>query len=303
MADMKKILFAGIDNAGKTSILHILKKNYSFLSKLKPTKGIERSSSKILDIDFVLWDMGGQKQYIEDYFGRKEYIFTELSVLFFVIDIQDEMRFDQVLEYLEKIVSVFREQQQTPEIVVFYHKVDPNIEHTTNVKLFTNDLTKKVQDITKGFSVTFFQTSIFKRWSIVAGFSYGIRAISKKDSTIKLSDYLIAWADYFGAKALLLISSDDVVINEYARDEKSATTLKQYLDELLKIYEVSHQPVVLHMGDDILTLDPLEVGKLSLYIVKYTNNPQITEAQFIQPIPLQEAAELEDLLLNFFQKI
>ncbi len=303
MTEMKKILLVGIDNAGKTSILHILKKNYSFLNKLKPTKGIERSTSKILDIDFVLWDMGGQEQYLKQYFDRKEYIFTDLSLLFFVIDIQDEMRFDEVMQYLERIISIFREQQQEPQIIVFFHKIDPDIEHTKNVKLFTEDLSKKIKNITQGFTVTFFQTSIFKRWSIIAAFSYGIRSLSRKDSLLKLSDYSEAWAEFFGAKALLLMSADDVVINDYSIDDSSSSALKKYLDELLKIYEVSHQAVVLHINGNLLTLNPVNVGRLSLYVVKYTNNPQITEDRFIQPIPIEQAAELEDLLMNFFQKI
>ncbi|GAH76441.1 unnamed protein product, partial [marine sediment metagenome] len=109
MSEMKKVIFCGIDNAGKTSILHVLKKNYSFLNKLKPTKGIERSKSKILELEFVLWDLGGQKQYISQYFDRKELIFSDLSLLYFVVDIQDEIRFDNVLEYFQNIITVFRE--------------------------------------------------------------------------------------------------------------------------------------------------------------------------------------------------
>ncbi|GAH68863.1 unnamed protein product, partial [marine sediment metagenome] len=39
-------------------------------------------------------------------------------------------------------------------IIIFFHKVDPDIKHTKNVKLFTNDLHKKINKITQGFSFT-----------------------------------------------------------------------------------------------------------------------------------------------------
>ncbi|MHA1648959.1 MAG: hypothetical protein ACTSYB_02105, partial [Candidatus Helarchaeota archaeon] len=76
-----------------------------------------------------------------------------------------------------------------------------------------------------------------------------------------------------------------------------------YLNELLKIYSVSRKPVVLRMNGDLLTLNSFNVGKLTLFLIKYTNNPQITEKDFTKPIPLEGSNELEDLLLNFFQKV
>ncbi|NVM31304.1 MAG: 50S ribosome-binding GTPase [Candidatus Helarchaeota archaeon] len=302
MSIIQKILFCGIDNAGKTSILHVLKKNYSFLNKLKPTKGIERSRSKILDIDFVLWDLGGQEQYITEYFDRKGFIFTDLSVLFFVIDIQDEPRFDKVLIYFENIISVLNEFNQSPNIIIFLHKVDPDIEHTENVRLFTQDLYKKIRKSASGFSIAFFQTSIFKRWSIIEAFSYGIRTLSE-DQVNLLSDYLESWGEYFGANAVLMLSADDIVIGEYSTDDFSVKNLKKYLDELRNIYSVSEKPVILRMNGDLLTLNPLNIGKFTLYLLKYTNNPKITEKHFTQPIPIENQDDLENILLNFFQKV
>ncbi|HUY00305.1 MAG TPA: ADP-ribosylation factor-like protein [Candidatus Deferrimicrobium sp.] len=302
MSEMKKILFCGIDNAGKTSILHILRKNYSFLSKLKPTKGIERSQSKILEIDFVLWDLGGQEQYISQYFDRKEFIFTELNLLYFIIDIQDEVRFDNVITYFENIVQALKDLDQKPNIIILYHKIDPDIEHTTNVALYTRDLSKKINKIAVGFSVDFFQTSIFKRWSILAAFSYGIRRLSEQNVK-KLSNYLGTWAEQFGATAVLLISADDIIIGEYSKTQDSALKLNQYLDELRHIYVLSKKPVVLKLNGDMLTLNPLHVGKFSLDLIKYTNNPEITEDSFTKPVQMDNQSDFEGLLHNFFQKI
>ncbi len=302
MSEMKKILFCGIDNAGKTSILHVLKKNYSFLNKLKPTKGIERSKSKILELEFVLWDLGGQKQYLSQYFDRKEFIFSDLSLLYFIIDIQDEMRFDSVLEYLENIITVFRETNQNPSIIVFFHKIDPDIKHTTNVKLFTKDLHKKVTKIAPDFNIAFFNTSIFERWSIIAAFSSGIRALSDKNVQ-RIIEYLEEWAEHYGANSVLLMNEDDIVIGEFSKDDISAKIMNQYLDELRNLFAVSQKPVILHMNGDLLTFNPVKVGSQSLFLIKYTNDPKITEGHFTESAQVKNEKEFEKLLVNFFQKV
>jgi GTPase SAR1 family protein len=292
---------AGIDNAGKSSILHILKKNYSFLNKLKPTKGIERISSKILGIDLVFWDMGGQEQYIQQYFDRKEYIFNELSLLFFIIDIQDAERFDKVLSYFERIVSVFHELDQSPNIIILFHKVDPDIEYSSEIKLYIEDLKKSILKIASEFKIAFFNTSIFKRWSIVDAFSYSIRSLFE-ENVAKISDYLKNWADFFGATSLLLMSADDIVISEFSTESESASILDQYVDELRKIYSSSQKPVEIKTNGDFLTLNPLNIKDYLLYLIKYTNNPNVSEEQFTQSIPIENINELEDILSNFFQK-
>lgn len=302
MDEMRKILLAGIDNAGKSSIIHILKKNYSFLNKLKPTKGIERTSSKVLGIDFVTWDMGGQEQYIKQYFERKDLIFNELSLLFFVVDMQDAERFDKVLSYFDRIISALQEFQQTPNIIVLFHKVDPDIEHTSEIELYFKDLSKKFRSIASGFNIAFFETSIFRRWSIIDAFSYGIRSLFD-EHVGKISDYLKTWAEFFGATAVLLMTADDVIISDFSRDTKSAEILNQYVEELRKIFAVSQKPVIIKLDGDFLTLNPFAAGKSMLYLIKYTNNPTISEEEFTKPLPLENLTEINNILSNFFQKI
>jgi len=293
---------AGIDNAGKSSIIHILKKNYSFLNRLKPTKGIDRITSKILGIDFVMWDMGGQKQYIEQYFQRKEQIFNELSLLFFVVDIQDAERFDQVFTYFDRIITVFRELSQTPNIIILFHKVDPDIEFSSETKLYIEDLKKNILKIAPEFNIAFFGTSIFKRWSIIDAFSYGIRSLFE-ENVAKISDYLKSWAEFYGATSISLMTTDDVIISEFSEDRESAAILNQYIEELRKIYSVSQKPVIIKFNGDLLTLNPLDIKKYLLHIVKYTNKPNVSEEQFTQSIPVENINELEEILSNFFHKV
>ena len=79
-----KVVFAGLANSGKTSILLNLKREYH--GEILPTKGIERSEMKILGHNLVEWDLGGQTTFREGYLKRKE-SFYDTNLLYFVIDI------------------------------------------------------------------------------------------------------------------------------------------------------------------------------------------------------------------------
>ena len=62
MSEIYKLVMAGLDFAGKTSILKILEGSYSDLDQIKPTLGSERTEWDILGFKIINWDLGGQKQ-------------------------------------------------------------------------------------------------------------------------------------------------------------------------------------------------------------------------------------------------
>ncbi len=62
--DLKKILFCGLENGGKTSILLMLDKRFSLLPTVKPTIKAKRTfhTNSLLGTSIVRWDLGGQKR-------------------------------------------------------------------------------------------------------------------------------------------------------------------------------------------------------------------------------------------------
>ena len=58
-----KILFTGLDFAGKSSIIQVLKREFSKIAKIQPTKGAHRRVFTLLDREVSEWDLGGQKTY------------------------------------------------------------------------------------------------------------------------------------------------------------------------------------------------------------------------------------------------
>ena len=86
-----KTALIGLDNGGKTSIIHFLEKKLNLRERIKPTVKTEMSSQKIslLGLDIFHWDFGGQKQYREHYLKHKAKYFFSVNVTIFIIDIQN----------------------------------------------------------------------------------------------------------------------------------------------------------------------------------------------------------------------
>ena len=88
MGEKTKTIFAGIDNAGKTSIILSLQNKFSFLSSVRPTFGLNRTTPfkeiKCLGLDLVTWDLGGQRKFREEYFKQKTRIFSNITVMYYV---------------------------------------------------------------------------------------------------------------------------------------------------------------------------------------------------------------------------
>ncbi|MHA2017961.1 MAG: ADP-ribosylation factor-like protein, partial [Promethearchaeota archaeon] len=129
MQSKKKIIFAGLDNSGKTSIILSLQQKFSYLNT-KPTLGLSRSIFSTLDclgFGVVLWDLGAQRKFRKNYFKHRYQVFSNTSSVFYVIDIQDSRRFDESIEYFLKIVETYKELDEETDFFICFHKMDPEL--------------------------------------------------------------------------------------------------------------------------------------------------------------------------------
>ena len=171
-----KILFTGLDNSGKTSIILALQREISQIAMLKPTRQAQRKIFDYLGKQIAEWDLGGQKRYRISYLKEPGRYFDNTSVCIYVIDIQDQKRLGEALSYFSDVVKKFVELElDDVKIHIFFHKMDPSyIDEQSKVKLngLLKDLEEKVEKIIKGqFDVSFNRTTIYDLWSIISSFS------------------------------------------------------------------------------------------------------------------------------------
>ena len=139
-----KIVIMGLDNAGKTSILLMMKKETNLLTflTLKPTIGLNQETYDENDGEFGVWDFGGQQQYRVANLRNLDKHLPGTNTFIYVIDVQDYARYKLALEYLEDIMREIMEMADiTPEISIFFHKYDLKLDQIDEFK----DIDKKVR--------------------------------------------------------------------------------------------------------------------------------------------------------------
>ena len=302
--DMIKILLAGLQNSGKTSILLALQKKYSQIGSLKPTIGVERTGIDILGYNIKVWDLGGQEEFREKYFEKKDEYFTETDILFYVIDTLDSRKYYEALTYYLKIVEVFKEQGKIPQVILFFHKFDPDLR---NDDIVIKNLDKVRALFTQEeIKATFFNTTIYNEWSLIQGFSFGVVSLSKKEKALEAQ--LQEFAQKTESTYLLLLDKNRVMIGSYKEDEMhrilgerlmpiidiysdistfsvyKLTNLIAQLSELnlfLKLIQVKEEPFYL-----MIVSRSQEIGAIIEKVLpEFVKNLEETLEGFLQPLP------------------
>ncbi|TFG26457.1 MAG: hypothetical protein EU532_09710 [Promethearchaeota archaeon] len=162
-----KVVFAGLDNSGKTSIvLNLIGEVDLFnFTSLNPTKGSDISNITDDRTNYIIWDLGGQKQYREEYLLKFMEYFKGAKKLIYVIDIQNIDNYDVALEYLRNIIEQLKKNKKELDIDIFLHKFDPHLSkirpHVTEEKI-TNLIDEiKQLFINEDYVYEIFKTSIY----------------------------------------------------------------------------------------------------------------------------------------------
>ena len=121
----KKIVIAGLENSGKTSIAYSLRGDINLLSllSLTPTQEYKVENFDAEGIKYHVWDLAGQQKFRE---SRNDSEFLDgADKVIFVIDIQDTEKYDMAIEYMEQFI---KQVPEGVEISIFLHKSDPQFD-------------------------------------------------------------------------------------------------------------------------------------------------------------------------------
>ncbi|MFX0135175.1 MAG: ADP-ribosylation factor-like protein [Candidatus Hodarchaeota archaeon] len=231
-----KILFAGLDDSGKTSFLLSVDRKYSKLIGLKPTAGASIKSIEALGATIFLWDLGGQKTFREKYIDKAEIYLYEADLLFYFIDIRNKIRFDESIEYLQNLKAVLKEFYQNTPIVYILSKGDSDILNSVEIKENIDFIKEKLVNMFPNEPLEIYTTSIFQIYTILRAFSSGISKLSPNRDLINynLKNFSLSINTYL----TLLLSIDGLVLADFYSKELMEL-IKIPKSEVLNVFEVS----------------------------------------------------------------
>ncbi|MFX0042302.1 MAG: ADP-ribosylation factor-like protein [Candidatus Hodarchaeota archaeon] len=210
-----KFIFAGLDNAGKTSFLISLRQKYNFyerVKQLKPTINIEYSSFNFLNLYCInLWDMGGQEKFRKIYTNNPVY-FTDTNFLYYLIDVQDELRFEESIQYLSNLLKIFRTLEYSNEIIICFHKYDPKFKNSEDFVDRIEMIKNLILTQNKELKFRFFRTSYYDISSLSKALSYSLNKLLNIE---RLNSKLETIVVNFNCSHLILYTSDGLIISDY----------------------------------------------------------------------------------------
>ncbi|MHA1147712.1 MAG: ADP-ribosylation factor-like protein [Promethearchaeota archaeon] len=210
-----KILYTGLDNAGKSSIILALLRDFEHIEHTSPTRGVKRRDYNFLGLEISEWELGGQSLYRKQYMSNQaDKVFSGAEIVLFVIDIQDKERYEESIEYLAQIIEQLQIQNIQPAVYVFFHKFDP-VEMMGSQAEITNaslDLRNRIKLV--GYpNIKFYRTSIFNIQSIILAVSNIL--LSKNPRAVVLEKSIQDFAKRLELLSLVLIDDNSLLIGYY----------------------------------------------------------------------------------------
>lgn len=308
----KKILFTGLEEGGKTSILLTLDKKFSLLATVKPTIKAKRTShtNSLLGVTIVRWDLGGQKSYRKIYLHNKSKYFTDMQSIFYVIDIQCPEKFEESLIYLKDIVNITLDSHPDNfQFLILLHKHDPDIKDNSeimeNVKFFESIIPK----IIKNLKFSIYRTSIYDDPSLLKAFSDGAFYATHKSKMVQtlLKDYM---SKTYSSSTLLLDQNCFIIGSRSTNEsyqricEAIAPRLTQALEKLEE-WDINTIDIVTNIKfpgkhsdfqkEGIIFLRKLDISDSRFYLVALCLNKKVKIKSY-EYLPL-----LADNLKNLFE--
>jgi GTPase SAR1 family protein len=283
-----KIILSGLDNSGKTSFILSVDRKFSKLIGLKPTRGADVSSIEALGTTIFLWDLGGQRTYHERYLDKAQIYLFEADLLFYFIDIRDEVRFNESIEYLKKVRAALKNLEQETPIIYIFSKGDPDIIDSAETQSNIKNLKRDLINLSSNGNPEIYITSMFEIFSILRAFSSGIAKLSPNRNLIEQN--LREFSSLTGSSLGLLLNSDGLVLAESFTPEAMEITKMQNSEELLNVFEVvapqfttllkifykfktsEKEEALFRVSDSVILLKRVEIVNYEFYILFLIDN-------------------------------
>lgn len=223
--EASKILFTGLDYAGKTSIIKSLQREFSKIAILKPTRGAQRRIFRFMGRDISEWDLGGQISYRISYLKNPTKYFDGTEIAIYVIDVQNKPRIPESLSYLKDVIDQFLKLEIEPPIYVFFHKLDPALMKSAKKEMnnLLLNLKDKIKNLTDYKKLYFYKTSIYDLSSIITAMSEILLALYPKSELIEKT--IEEFAKKIGSQGVVVLDDNSLIIGQYYENDEIKHTL------------------------------------------------------------------------------
>ncbi|MFW9867777.1 MAG: ADP-ribosylation factor-like protein [Candidatus Thorarchaeota archaeon] len=273
-----KILFTGLDGAGKTSIILALHREFSKIAVIEPTRGTQRTSFKLLGRDISEWDLGGQKSYLISYLKNPSKYFADTEIAIYVIDILDESRLLESLSYFYDVIDKFKELNIEPHINVFFHKCDPKIVQSVEMKIQNqiNDLQKEILETVNYEKIQFYATSIYDPYTIISAMSQILLELFPKSDLIQKT--IGEFAKKLDCDGMIIIDKNSIIMGSWFSDNESKKLLSSTIAYFLTLNDVFEEMALDKQDDQMIVR---RSGRYFLFKPIILQNAEITHYMLV----------------------
>src|SRR5271157_271373 len=233
-----KIIFTGLDNSGKSSIILALQNKYAHIALLQPTRQIERTVFTYLGKQITRWDLGGQQRYRIAYLKDPSKYFENTAACLFVLEIQDINRIDEAITYFQTILESFQTLAIAPPIYVFLHKADPGWMAIVDdiQESYLTPIKKKIKKMVgKAHKLVFRTTTIFTPWTIVAFFSEILLQLYPKGELVDLT--IQEFASKIIADGIVVLDENALILGQYFITPEEEASFAAIAPAVLQLFD------------------------------------------------------------------
>ncbi|MFX1499161.1 MAG: ADP-ribosylation factor-like protein [Promethearchaeota archaeon] len=223
--ESSKIIFTGLDMAGKTTIILGLQREFSKIALLKPTRGAQRRIFEFLGRDIAEWDLGGQVSYRIAYLKNPGKYFDGTEVAIYVIDVQAKSRLSESISYFKDVIQQFKKLGIAPPIYIFLHKYDPALKRNApnELKSLELEIKEKIKSVVDYKRVFYYQTSIYDLPSIIKAMSEILLNLYPKADLIEKIMY--QFAEKVDSEGVVILDDNSLVLGAYYKNEEARNLL------------------------------------------------------------------------------
>ncbi len=223
----------GLDDAGKTSIILVLKRELSKIAYLRPTRGIERRIFSFFGEKIIEHDLGGQTSFRITYLNNPDKFLDNTAICIYTIDIQNEERIPESLAYFKEILLKYTALNLHPIIYIFFHKYDPQLKeiHEKEFEKRCNYIKSKIIEETRYDKIHYYKTSIYDFEHLIRVMSEIFLELHPKSGLINEQIEKLSIA--MNAQGAILLDDNSLIVAEFHVSEEIKNILYKSMAYLL----------------------------------------------------------------------